>query len=107
MKKLSDFMPKAIERSEVLRTARAQAAMRRWKEVVGEILAAKSEPDRFDRGMLWVYAEGSSWGQEIRLRKSLILSRLNQVAGEDGLFTDLRVGTRKMRLETGITDPDG
>lgn len=104
MRRLSDLMPKALDKSEVLRTARAQAAMKRWKEVVGDILASKSEPDRFDRGMLWIYAEGSAWGQEIRLKRGLIISRLNEIAGESGLFADLRVGTRKMRLETGIGD---
>ncbi len=100
-------MPKALDRSEVLRTARAQAAMRQWPEVVGEILAAKSEPDRFDRGTLWIVAQGSAWAQELRLRKDLILTRLNEQANEPHLFLDLKVGTRKLRIATDIgKEPD-
>jgi len=106
MKKINEWMPKALDRSEVLRTARAQLAMQHWQAAVGEILAAKSRPDRFDRGTLWVLVEGSAWAQEISLRRELIIERLNTLAGENGLIRELRIGTRRMRIATGITPAD-
>lgn len=88
----------ALGRPEVLRTARAQIAMHRWGEVVGEALAEKSFPDRYEKGTLWVVASGSAWAQEIRLRKEDIVRRLNEVASEPGLFREVRVGVRAFRI---------
>ena len=97
MKKVDGLLAAALGKPEVLRAARAQASMRRWSEVVGEALAEKSTPDRYETGTLWVVASGSAWAQEIRLRKEDIVRRLNEIAGEPGLFCDVRVGTRPRR----------
>ena len=99
MKKLQDIMPTAIGHAEVLSGARAQKVMRRWEEVVGTLLADKTEPDRFDRGTVWVTASGSAWAQELAMRKEEILSRLNALAGEDRLFKEIRIGTRPRKRE--------
>jgi len=94
MRRLSDILGSSIENAEVLAAAQAQRAMRDWAHVVGPILAERTSPDRFDHGTIWVLASGSEWAQEIRLRKDVILRRLDQIAGQPGLFRDLRVGTR-------------
>jgi predicted nucleic acid-binding Zn ribbon protein len=86
----------AIERDEVLKAARAKLIFRQWGEVVGPELAKRCAPDRYDRGTLWVAAEGSAWAQEIRLIKPLLLSRMNDLAHE-GLFQDVRVGVRSFQ----------
>ncbi len=96
MRKIRQVLPGAIENTEILKAARAQAAMRRWPEVVGPMLAAKSCPDRFGRGTVWVAVEGSAWAQELRLMKDKILFRLNEVAGERSLFIDVRFGVRSL-----------
>jgi predicted nucleic acid-binding Zn ribbon protein len=96
MRKIRQVLPGAIENTEILKAARAQAAMRRWPEVVGPMLAEKSFPDRFGRGTVWVAVEGSAWAQELRLMKDRILFRLNEVAGERALFTDVRFGVRSL-----------
>ncbi len=95
MRRLSDWMPDAINRPELLRQARARRALRSWEEVVGPILAQKTTPDGFDRGTLWVAAAGSTWAQEVRLRKDQILGRLNELAHSSDLFQQMRVGTRE------------
>lgn len=110
MKRVADLLGKAVEQKEVLRAARAQAILRRWVSVVGEVLATKATPERFERGTLWVAAAGSAWAQEIALRKELILDRLNDLADER-LFEDLRVGTREPRRDLAApkgeeSDPD-
>lgn len=97
MKKVQDMMLSALGRPEILRIARAQKAMRHWPEVVGTPLADKSKLDRFEDGTLWVIASGSAWAQEIRLRKDEIIRRLNEIAKEPGLFSDVRVGSRAYR----------
>jgi predicted nucleic acid-binding Zn ribbon protein len=98
MKKVEGMLGAALGRPEVLKAARAQIAMRKWGEIVGEALADKSEPDRYEKGTLWVVASGSAWAQEIRLRKEDIVTRLNEAAAEPGLFRDVRVGVRSFRV---------
>lgn len=93
---MRQVLPGAMGNDEVLRVARAQAAMRRWPEVVGVMLAGKSHPDRYGRGTVWVAVEGSAWAQELRMMKDKILRRLDEVAGEPGLFTDVRFGVRPL-----------
>ena len=96
MKRLDDLLPKAMGRTEVLKAARAQKVMRMWPEVVGEMLASRTSPDRFDHGTVWVSSQGSAWAQELRMRQGEIVSRLNELAGEN-LFKEIRVGTRPKR----------
>ncbi len=96
MRKVHDLLRVALGNDEVLRAARAQAALRRWSEVVGPMLAERSHPDRYGRGTVWVAVQGSAWAQELRMMKDRILTRLDEVAGEKGLFTDVRFGVRPL-----------
>lgn len=96
MKKIGDMLGGSIGHVEVLRAARAQRVIRHWPEIVGEFLASKSVPDRYERGTLWVAASGSAWAQEIRMQQVEVLEKLNAYAGSE-LFTALRVGTRPPR----------
>ncbi len=77
--------------------ARAQRAMRHWEEVVGPLLSERSVPERYQEGTLWVAAKGPAWAQELRMRKDQVLQRLNEIAAEQGLFQDMRVGVRPPR----------
>lgn len=97
MRPIRDVMGQAIERGEVLRAARAHGVLRRWNEVVGEELAKRSWPDRYERGTVWVAVKGSAWASELRLMKEQILRRLDDLAGERGLFDDVRFGDRTAR----------
>ena len=99
MKRLSDIIHVAVDQKEVLRAARAQAVSRQWVEVVGELLATKTSPDRFERGTLWVNASSTTWAQELRMREETVLQRLNELARERGLFTEIRVGIGPSRRD--------
>lgn len=95
MKKVGDLIGAAIGRKEVLVTARAQIALQRWPEAVGAILARVTEPQGYENGTVWVEAQGSSWAQELHFAKETVLRRLNEIAGEENLFRDLRTTPRK------------
>ena len=82
MKRLGHMLGDAIGRGEVIRAARAQAVMREWRQIVGEGLAQKSYPDRYDKGTVWVAVQGSAWAQELRMMKGQILEKLNGRARE-------------------------
>lgn len=96
MRKIGQFLTKAVTYDSALRTARAQAAMRDWQGIVGEALAKRSRPDRYGNGTVWVAVTGSAWAQEMRMRKDLILRRLRERAGDDTLFIDVRFGVRPL-----------
>jgi predicted nucleic acid-binding Zn ribbon protein len=94
MKKIEQMLPAAIGREEVLRAARAYRVLKDWAEIVGEAMATRSAPDRFDRGTVWVAVEGSAWAQELRMQKDQILRKLAERSGEPGLFDNIRFGVR-------------
>lgn len=98
MKRLSDLLGEALNRREILRGAEAQVVLRQWNDIVGDHLARHIAPDRFDHGVLWVAASSPEWAQEIRLRRELIIGRLNRAAASPDLFTDIRVGIRPRKL---------
>lgn len=97
MKRIHDLLGGVFEDQEVLKAVRAQIVMKNWSEIVGEMIANHSEPDRYDRGTLWIAATGTAWAQEIRMQEELILNRLNEAADEPKLFEKIRVGVRKTR----------
>lgn len=108
MRKASDSLS-GILPSEVLRAARALAVLKDWNEIVGEFLGQRSHPDRYDRGVVWVSVEGSAWAQEMRMLREEILDKLNERAGENGLFTNVRFGVRtvsKVTEEVSIPIPE-
>ena len=87
----------ALGREEVIRAAQAVKILREWPAIVGEAMALRSHPDRYDRGTVWVAVEGSAWAQELRMQKDQILERLE--ARGRGLFKDVRFGVRPLPTE--------
>lgn len=100
MKQIRRVLNETFIQDEVVRTARAQTCLRRWEEVVGEALAKRSWPDRYDRGTVWVAVEGSGWAQELRMLKRQILDKLSTLSGERDMFIDVRFGVRPLKRET-------
>jgi predicted nucleic acid-binding Zn ribbon protein len=91
----------AVGRPEVFRRVAAHRITERWDECVGAQLGAKSTPDKFENGTLWVAVTAPVWVQELRMRKQQILERLNEWAGEE-LFKDVRFGVRSVEKPTAI-----
>ena len=98
MRKLSDVLVDSLGSSSILKAARAQIVLKAWPDVVGGTLSLHCKPDRYDHGTIWVSSSGSAWAQELRLRQEALLQRLNELAGEPGLFASIRVGVRPSRL---------
>lgn len=105
MKRISALLGDAIKRREVLRAARAQRALREWPEIVGELLAARSHPDRFEQGTVWVSVTGSAWAQELRMREGEILARFAERTGDPHLIVSLRFGVRPLPEEVSWERP--
>jgi predicted nucleic acid-binding Zn ribbon protein len=98
LRKIGDMVGAAVGRQEVARLVRANLILHDWADIVGPGLAARSHPDKFERGTVWVAVEGSAWAQELRMLKETILKRLADRCGEEGLFLDLRFGVRPFKV---------
>ena len=48
-----------------------------WKDIVGDILAERSAPEKYEHHVLFVKVLNSTWMQELILIKPMIISRLN------------------------------
>lgn len=96
MRRLDQLLGYSFEQKEIVRAAQAWQALKRWNEVVGEALAKKSWPDRYERGTVYVAVSGSAWAQELRMQKPTILKRLNDFVKDRGLITDVRFGVREL-----------
>lgn len=106
MRKIERLLEGAIERQETLRGARAWRALRHWNEIVGPLLATRSAPDRYEKGVVWVAVSGSAWSAELRMRQDDILERLRAESGDPSLFVKLRFGIRPFDLIESPTLPE-
>lgn len=68
----------------------AGAIMGRWREIVGEDVAAHSEPVSYDDGVLSIKADSTAWATQLRWMSSTLLGRMEHVVGAD-VVTELRV----------------
>ena len=96
MNPIQNLLNSTVMPPEVLKAARAISVMRKWEQVVGKEMANRSWPERYDHGTLWIAVTGSAWAQELRMQKDEILSRLNTIADEPGLFLNARFGVRPL-----------
>ena len=96
MKKVGQMLGAAIGKQEVIRAAAAMRLLRDWSSIVGEEMARRSYPDRYERGVVWIAVQGSAWAQELRMQSDTILERLRSKANDDTLFNQLRFGVRAL-----------
>ena len=113
MRRIDRVLGDAIDQKEIVKAARAWQGLDRWPEVVGEGMAQRSWPDRFEHGTVYVATTGSAWAQELRMKKPVILSRLGELLGNRTLVQDVRFGVRELpeRAFTSrrakVADPPG
>lgn len=104
MRKVGQMISPAMGREDVMRTSKAFKVLREWPSIVGEGMASRSCPDRYDHGTVWVAVEGSAWAQELRMQKDQILVKLQEKCGDPSLFNNLRFGVRP--LPAKLDEPD-
>jgi len=68
----------------------------RWAEIVGDDVAAHSQPVSIDGDTLVVEAGDPTWASELRWLENEVLARLSEVSGSDRITTlKVRVGRHK------------
>lgn len=64
-----------------------------WAEVVGEQIAARSEPVKLEAGTLAVRADGSAWATELTLLSTSIATKADEFLGGTGAVREVRINT--------------
>src|SRR2546423_1188315 len=70
-----------IDRLAFRERLREHAVWNVWAEVVGPLLASRTEPLRIEHGKLFVRVANSTWMQELQFLKDEIRNRLNHRLG--------------------------
>jgi len=76
-----DVLADLVQRLDFRDRLREHAVFTVWAEVVGDLLAAKTEPARIEDGKLFVRVANSTWMQELQFLKDEIRGRLNHRLG--------------------------
>lgn len=58
-----------------------------WKGIVGDLLAERSHPVKFQKSILYVGVQNNSWMQELILHKNALLAQCRQSINEE--LTDI------------------
>jgi hypothetical protein len=93
-----------IDRLAFRERLREHAVWNVWAEVVGPLLASRTEPLRIEDGKLFVRVANSTWMQELQFLKDEIRNRLNHRLGAQivrEIFLVMGAGKRHKRK-----DPD-
>src|SRR6266478_3452009 len=91
-----------IDRLAFRERLREHAVWNVWAEVVGPLLASRTEPLRIEHGKLFVRVANSTWMQELQFLKDEIRSRLNHRLGAPivrDIFLILGASKRRRREE--------
>jgi predicted nucleic acid-binding Zn ribbon protein len=64
-------------------------AVLQWDAIVGEHIAKVAQAERISQGVLVVRVKTSTWRQELNMRKTEMIARLNSALGGD-VIKDIR-----------------
>ena len=67
-----DVLADLVQRLEFRERLREHGVFTVWAEVVGDLLASKTEPVRIEEGKLFVRVANSTWMQELQFLKDEI-----------------------------------
>ena len=61
-----------------------------WKEIVGEEIALRAQPECIRGNALVVRVKDSTWAQELSFQKEVILKRINKFLGDELNLDDVQ-----------------
>ncbi len=66
-----------------------------WENIVGNLIASVSIPDRIERNILYIKCNNPSWKQELYFFKDEILEKVNSFIGEN-IVKDVKIFFHKI-----------
>ncbi len=83
MKNLGESLQELLKQFNLEKPYKRSKVFDLWSDVVGERMAAKTNPIRVEHGTLYVQVESSAWRNEVQYYKNQIKSEINCRLGEE------------------------
>jgi predicted nucleic acid-binding Zn ribbon protein len=78
--RVGDLLPTVLKSIGLGQRLKEQEVLGIWAQVVGEEIAARTQPLRVERGVLYVRVDQSAWLQELHFMEKEILRKLKEKA---------------------------
>jgi predicted nucleic acid-binding Zn ribbon protein len=83
--KIGNVILKTLSRMGFTKRLQKQSAVIKWKEIVGDTIAAETEALRIDGNTLVVKVHQAAWRQQLTYLKEGLLVKLKAELGEDSI----------------------
>jgi predicted nucleic acid-binding Zn ribbon protein len=78
--RVGELLPTVLKSIGLGQRLKEQEVLGIWAQVVGEEIAARTQPLRVERGVLYVRVDQSAWLQELHFMEKEILRKLKEKA---------------------------
>jgi predicted nucleic acid-binding Zn ribbon protein len=78
--RVGDILPTVLRSFGLDRRLKEQEILAIWPRVVGEEIAARTQPVKIERGVLYVRVDQSAWMQELHFMEREIIKKLKESA---------------------------
>ena len=95
---VGDLLDAVVDRNGLTDELKACALLLAWPAIVKDRIAARTRPDGFFGGVLWIRVANSAWLHELTTMKPQLLAAVRAAADETGLRVDdlkLHLGARR------------
>jgi len=92
--RVGELLPTVLKSIGLGQRLKEQEVLGIWAQVVGEEIAARTQPLRVDKGVLYVRVDQSAWLQELHFMEKEILRKLKEKA-PDVELDRIRFGASK------------
>jgi len=82
IKSLSQLLNEVLKKYDLDKIVEKNMLIEKFNEIVGEHIAKQVEFKNFDRGILTIQVESSSWKNEIFLLREQIIEKINEAFGK-------------------------
>ncbi len=82
---ISEALEEVIEQLGIRKSVLSNRARDVWKDAVGEIINENTTLQNIEKDRLIIVVSNDSWRQELSLRKEEIISKINELIGEEAI----------------------
>ncbi|MCH6575577.1 MAG: DUF721 domain-containing protein [Bacteroidetes bacterium] len=82
---ISEALEEVIEQLGIRKSVLSNRARDVWKDAVGEIINENTILQNIEKDRLIIVVSDDSWRQELSLRKEEIISKINELIGEEAI----------------------
>ena len=82
---ISEALEEVIEQLGIRKSVLSNRARDVWKDAVGEIINENTVLENIEKDRLIIVVSDDSWRQELSLRKEEIISKINELIGEEAI----------------------